>query len=73
MLAPFALVKNLDAEKDDVDNDDSYFVTTLQNGERMATEWNPELRLVMPLCSLPLVFLYPALTLPEHTHKEAKY
>ncbi|KAF8938946.1 hypothetical protein EDD21DRAFT_341858 [Dissophora ornata] len=45
VLAPYALVKNLDAEKDDVDNDNSYFVTTLQNGERMATEWNPELRL----------------------------
>lgn len=35
VLAPNALVKNIDM----------YFVTTLEGGERMATEWTPEYRL----------------------------
>ncbi|KAI8356780.1 hypothetical protein B0O80DRAFT_496533 [Mortierella sp. GBAus27b] len=42
--ASSAPVKNIDPCKDDI-NDHSYFVTTLENGEQMVTEWNPELRL----------------------------
>ncbi|KAF9999951.1 hypothetical protein BGZ80_006869 [Entomortierella chlamydospora] len=45
VLAPYVLVKDVNTEREDVENDLSYFITTLSNGERMATEWNPELRL----------------------------
>ncbi|KAF9085312.1 hypothetical protein BGX23_009797 [Mortierella sp. AD031] len=45
VFAPYALVKDINKEHDDIDNDNSYFVTTLANGEKMATEWTPELRL----------------------------
>ena len=46
VLAPYALVKNIDKNKDDIEHDNSYFITTLEHGEQMVTEWNPELRLV---------------------------
>jgi hypothetical protein len=39
-------VKDINKEHDDIDNDDSYFITTDDIGEKFATEWNPELRLV---------------------------
>ncbi|KAF9207428.1 hypothetical protein BGZ49_000451 [Haplosporangium sp. Z 27] len=45
VLAPYALVNDINSEREDVENDLSYFITTLDNGKRMATEWNPELRL----------------------------
>ncbi|KAG0205167.1 hypothetical protein BGX28_003162 [Mortierella sp. GBA30] len=44
VLAPYALVKNVNSETDNI-NDESYFITRLVNGEDMVTEWNPELRL----------------------------
>ncbi|KAF9428848.1 hypothetical protein BGZ94_000796 [Podila epigama] len=45
ILAPYALLKDIDTAKDDIDHDDSYFVTTTMDGQKMVTEWNPELRL----------------------------
>ncbi|KAG0027508.1 hypothetical protein BGZ82_008944 [Podila clonocystis] len=45
VLAPYALVKDIDLDKDDIEHDDSYFVTTTVDGLKMATEWTPELRL----------------------------
>ncbi|OAQ36534.1 glutathione synthetase ATP-binding domain-like protein [Linnemannia elongata AG-77] len=45
VFASYALVKDIDKDKDDIDGDDSYFITTNDVGEKMATEWNPELRL----------------------------
>ncbi|KAF9903391.1 hypothetical protein EC991_003846 [Linnemannia zychae] len=46
VFASYALVKDINKEHDDIDNDDSYFITTHEHsGEKMATEWNPELRL----------------------------
>ncbi|KAG9324478.1 hypothetical protein KVV02_006622 [Mortierella alpina] len=44
VLAPYALLENINPEIDDI-NDESYFVTTLLNGDTIVTEWNPELRL----------------------------
>ncbi|CAO3573331.1 unnamed protein product [Mortierella alpina] len=44
VLAPYALVENINPEIDDI-NEESYFVTTLLNGASIVTEWNPELRL----------------------------
>ncbi|KAG0267342.1 hypothetical protein BG011_006759 [Mortierella polycephala] len=45
VLAPYALVKDINPDRDDIDNDDSYFVTITESGEPMATEWHPEFRL----------------------------
>ncbi|KAG0087477.1 hypothetical protein BGZ93_003018 [Podila epicladia] len=45
VLAPYALVKDIDLDKDDIENDNSYFITTTMDGLKMATEWTPELRL----------------------------
>ncbi|KAF9960734.1 hypothetical protein BGZ72_006076 [Mortierella alpina] len=44
VLAPYALLENINPEIDDI-TDESYFVTTLINGDSIVTEWNPELRL----------------------------
>ncbi|KAF9432975.1 hypothetical protein BGZ76_010038 [Entomortierella beljakovae] len=44
VIASCALVKDIDAERDDI-NDPSYFITTLANGDNIVTEWTPELRL----------------------------
>lgn len=46
VLAPYALVKDIDHDKDDIENDHSYFITSTVDGLKMATEWTPELRLV---------------------------
>jgi len=40
------LIKDIDVEKDDVEHDNSYFIGTLEDGQKMATEWTPEARLV---------------------------
>jgi D-alanine-D-alanine ligase-like ATP-grasp enzyme len=45
VFASYALVKDINKDKDDIDDSDSYFITTNDVGEKMATEWNPELRL----------------------------
>ncbi|KAF9177856.1 hypothetical protein BGZ51_008312 [Haplosporangium sp. Z 767] len=45
LLAPYALVKDINPDRDDIDNNDSYFVTTTDTGEPMVTEWHPEFRL----------------------------
>ncbi|KAF9965382.1 hypothetical protein BGZ70_004942 [Mortierella alpina] len=44
VLAPYALLENINPEIDDI-SEESYFVTTLLNGASIVTEWNPELRL----------------------------
>ncbi|KAF9277107.1 hypothetical protein BGZ68_009521 [Mortierella alpina] len=44
VLAPYALLENINPEIDDI-TEESYFVTTLLNGDSIVTEWNPELRL----------------------------
>ncbi|KAF9127600.1 hypothetical protein BGW39_005765 [Mortierella sp. 14UC] len=46
VFASYALVKDINKEHDDIDNVNSYFITTHEHsGEKIATEWNPELRL----------------------------
>ncbi|KAF9573312.1 hypothetical protein EC968_008766 [Mortierella alpina] len=57
VLAPYALLENIDPDIDDI-NDESYFITTLLNGDTIVTEWNPELRLGIKraLDNIPRVF-----------------
>ncbi|KAG0278508.1 hypothetical protein BGZ96_002354 [Linnemannia gamsii] len=45
VFASCALVKDINKETDDIDNDDSCLITTDDVGEKIVTEWNPELRL----------------------------
>ncbi|KAF9586416.1 hypothetical protein BGW38_005356 [Lunasporangiospora selenospora] len=44
VLAPYALVKNINPDKDDIEHDDSYFKSTSPLGEQMVTEWCPKYR-----------------------------